>query len=217
MYNTLFTFFPVMAVGIFNQGLTADALLHAPELYTLGSQGQAFNLKIFWRWQLLGLVEGFACCLIPFAFYGSSFRGDVDSPQLYALGITIYTTVVLVVTTKIGLLCYNRWTWINLTACVVTIALFFSYQVIYSYTFPSSGSALGYYVRGVFQVLGKSWMFWLVVGITVSIVLLAQIILQTIKNSFMPSKLVTYQIWEKSGVLPQATELGLREEALCLE
>ena len=50
MFNTLFTSLPVLCIGMFEKDLKPMTLLAVPELYTMGQNCEAFNLKLFLIW-----------------------------------------------------------------------------------------------------------------------------------------------------------------------
>jgi phospholipid-transporting ATPase len=49
-FNVIFTFLPPLAIGIFDQFVTARMLDKYPQMYMLGQANEFFNQKKFWGW-----------------------------------------------------------------------------------------------------------------------------------------------------------------------
>lgn len=49
-FNVIFTFLPPLAIGIFDQFVSARMLDKYPQLYILGQHNEFFNQRKFWGW-----------------------------------------------------------------------------------------------------------------------------------------------------------------------
>ena len=117
-YNVIFTLLPPLAIGIFEQFVSARMLEKFPQLYRLGQERVFFNVKNFWGWVfnaiyhsivLYYLVIGVLCNEGPM----------LDSPNFNGMtggqwwsGCLLYTTVLITVLLKASLVtdAWTKWT-----------------------------------------------------------------------------------------------------------
>jgi hypothetical protein len=60
-FNVIFTFLPPLAIGIFDQFVSARMLDKYPQLYILGQQNEFFNQKKFWGWFANAIFHSLVC------------------------------------------------------------------------------------------------------------------------------------------------------------
>ncbi|CAG8457910.1 83_t:CDS:2 [Ambispora gerdemannii] len=200
-YNTLFSSLPVIVIGMFEKDLKRKTLLAFPELYSIGQTCSAFNLKQFFSWMGAAVYHAIVVLAAPFLlhsyYYGFETRRD-GSPQLYELGLQVYTAIVFVVTIKIAYLECHNWTIITHLTSFLTMLGWFLYQTLYSIMYPSSTKGGNTYdVRGTFQHVGTRPEFWVTVIITVAIALLPNYIVKIIKTMTLPTYVDIYQAKER--------------------
>ncbi|RIA85722.1 hypothetical protein C1645_361307 [Glomus cerebriforme] len=212
-YNTLFSSLPVMVIGMFEKDLNKKTLMGVPELYrTMGQLNSAFNLRIFFSWMCAGLYHAFILVMIPFCLHETIVNFEiktVGSPNIYELGMTVYTCVVFVVTFKIAYLECHNWTFITHLTSFLTLFGWFLFQTLYNYLYPKSING----VRGVFSKVVVSYEYWLVIIITVSLALIPNYLLKIVKSMVLPNDVDIYQIIEKDKKsLDQIIEEGQENE-----
>ncbi|KAJ1650120.1 drs2 neo1 protein [Dispira simplex] len=202
MYNTLFASLPVIAIGIFDQDLPASLLLRYPELYAkMGPANRMFNVVKFLRRTMFpGALHALLVIGFPLLYYGGvdilvptntqSFtetlfhmEEQLFSPQLHAVGVTVYTSMVLLVTIKLCYLDQRHITWISHGAAVLSVSAWFIWQVVYSTVYPVSNTE-GYEVYFAFQQNARNPSFWLIVLITVAIPVLGSIAIRALRIGF---------------------------------
>ncbi|RIB08829.1 hypothetical protein C2G38_2251772 [Gigaspora rosea] len=199
-YNTLFSSLPVMVIGMFEKDLNYKTLLGVPELYTQGQRNAAFNLKIFSSWMTDAIAHAIIIVMIPFFLHGIIYKYEFrsfGSPQLYELGLTVYTCVVFVVTFKIAYVECHNWTTLTHVTSFLTLFGWFLYQTIYSFVYPIDQATATYDVRGVFQRDGIKSAFWITVILTTFIALIPNILAKVGKNVFNFTDVDKYQAIEK--------------------
>ncbi|KAK9762186.1 drs2 neo1 protein [Basidiobolus ranarum] len=183
---------------MFEKDLNAETLLRFPSLYKTGQNNEMFNLKVFWIWMINGVIQSVWITYIPLITQGALSRGDVeDSPQLYFLGVIVYTAVVLVVTIKLSLLESHNWTWITAFATIGTIGLWFIWQLAFSLIYKPQDATNGYEVYGVFQAMVGHADFWGALVLVVVAALVPRVTLIVLKRSFWPTEVDKFQEWEK--------------------
>ncbi|KAF0532010.1 phospholipid-translocating P-type ATPase [Gigaspora margarita] len=199
-YNTLFSSLPVMAIGIFEKDLNYDTLMTFPRLYKTGQENSEFNVKVFFSWMFGAIYHAIALSSVPILihgyFHGYEIRAG-GSPQIFELGLVIYTCVVFVVTIHISYLQSHNWTIFSHFTSLLMIFGWFAYQIMYSYAYPIESKTAIYDVRGVFQKVGGRFNFWCVVLLAVSLALIPHYFLKTFVNFFEPTVVEFYQEAEK--------------------
>ncbi|CAJ0903629.1 5112_t:CDS:2, partial [Entrophospora sp. SA101] len=171
-YNTLFSSLPVLVIGIFEKDLNQETLLGFPQLYTIGQ------------------------LLIPFFLHGRDVRGT-GSPQLYELGLIVYTCVVFVVTIKIAYLECHNWTIITHITSFITIFGWFLYQTVYSYIYPNNFHSTPYEVNGVFRKVSVRTEFWTTVSLIIFFAIVPIMVVKVFKSIILPTDVDIYQEIEK--------------------
>jgi phospholipid-translocating ATPase len=200
-YNTLFSSLPVIVIGMYEKDLNMKTLLGVPELYRLGQRDGGFNLKLFFSWMGAGIFHAFIIVGIPFLAHGlwdGQELGIFGTPQLYELGMTVYSCVVFVVTIKIAYLECHNWSIITHITSILTLIGWYLYQTIYSFLYPKSGE---YYVNGTFQRVGGKSEYWTTVILTVSCAMLPNLFVKLVKNIISPTDVDIYQEIEKDKKL----------------
>ncbi|CAJ0863299.1 14311_t:CDS:2 [Entrophospora sp. SA101] len=195
-YNTLFSSLPVLVIGIFEKDLNQETLLGFPQLYTIGQRNGAFNLKLFFSWMCGAIYNAFVIVLIPFFLHGRDVRGT-GSPQLYELGLIVYTCVVFVVTIKIAYLECHNWTIITHITSFITIFGWFLYQTVYSYIYPNNFHSTPYEVNGVFRKVSVRTEFWTTVSLIIFFAIVPIMVVKVFKSIILPTDVDIYQEIEK--------------------
>ncbi|CAI2181192.1 19540_t:CDS:2 [Funneliformis geosporum] len=198
-YNTLFSSLPVIVIGMFEKDLNMKTLLGVPVLYQLGQRDGAFNLKLFFSWIGAGIFNAIVVVGIPViihGYWGGSELRAFGSPQLYELGMIVYSCIVFVVTIKIAYLECHNWTWMTHVTSILTLIGWFAYQTIYSFLYPKATGEV-YDVNGTFQRVGSKSEYWITVMLTVSIALLPNLLVKVVKSVILPTDVDIYQEIEK--------------------
>ncbi|XP_073147923.1 putative phospholipid-transporting ATPase 9 [Henckelia pumila] len=104
LYNVFFTSLPVIAMGVFDQDVSARFCLKFPLLYQEGVQ----NLLFTWRRIIGWMLNGVCSALIIFFFCKESlslpaFKKNGKIAEYQSLGATMYTCVVWVVNCQMAL------------------------------------------------------------------------------------------------------------------
>ncbi|KAJ2778255.1 hypothetical protein H4R18_004702 [Coemansia javaensis] len=160
-YNTLFTFLPPMAVGIFDQDLQPATLLDFPELYRdMGPRCRLLSVPQFIRrvWAV-GTAHAALGILLPLVAALPLGYGGTTSDQ-FTLGVCVFGTVVATVVVKTAYLDMRRWTLPAHLSVVLMLALWIGYNGLLSHVY-SMGVGNGFFGRGVFVRLMAGAAFWM--------------------------------------------------------
>ncbi|XP_031276824.1 putative phospholipid-transporting ATPase 9 [Pistacia vera] len=104
LYNVFFTSLPVIALGVFDQDVTARLCLRFPLLYQEGIQNVLFSWTRILGWAFNGVLSAiiiFFFCIR--AMEQQAFRKGGEVAGLEILGATMYTCVVWVVNCQMAL------------------------------------------------------------------------------------------------------------------
>eukprot|EP00817_Percolomonadidae_sp_ATCC50343_P006674 CAMPEP_0117423110 /NCGR_PEP_ID=MMETSP0758-20121206/3812_1 /TAXON_ID=63605 /ORGANISM="Percolomonas cosmopolitus, Strain AE-1 (ATCC 50343)" /LENGTH=1403 /DNA_ID=CAMNT_0005206127 /DNA_START=14 /DNA_END=4225 /DNA_ORIENTATION=+ len=142
-YNVFFTFLPIMALGIWDRDISREKVYMFPQLYARGQQNVYFNFWNFLGWVLNAVWHSAVCFFIPMLclyfpnIYGGLYAGS--NPDMYSLGLAIYTSVLLTVTLKahLEMSSYSFW---QIASSLISLALWwlfiFAYGSFY-YIYPN--------------------------------------------------------------------------------
>ncbi|KAJ1455002.1 hypothetical protein M885DRAFT_464687 [Pelagophyceae sp. CCMP2097] len=142
VYAVLYTAFPIILVGIFDQDVDEATALSAPELYQDAVRDAHFDRFIFGAWIVEGFAEAFLAVLIPALMVDASLSaGDADgSASVYELGAVAWTIIVVIANTKLMLNQY-RFTKLDVVVYAFSIGAWFAVGTVYGLLPPSSVSA----------------------------------------------------------------------------
>ncbi|XP_077244046.1 putative phospholipid-transporting ATPase 9 [Tasmannia lanceolata] len=104
LYNVFFTSAPVLALGIFDQDVSARFCLKFPLLYQEGIQNVLFSWRRILSWMFNGVISSiiiFFFCTT--AFQHQAFREGGQVVEMEILGATLYSCVVWVVNCQMAL------------------------------------------------------------------------------------------------------------------
>ncbi|GER29832.1 ATPase E1-E2 type family protein / haloaciddehalogenase-like hydrolase family protein [Striga asiatica] len=104
LYNIFFTSLPVIAMGVFDQDVSARFCLKYPMLYQEGVQNLLFSWRRIIGWMLNGIISAliiFFFCVRALGLHAFNRAGKV--PEYQILGATMYTCLVWVVNCQMAL------------------------------------------------------------------------------------------------------------------
>jgi len=182
-WNSFWTIAPVIAIGIFDRIVDADALMALPELYNFGRKGHWFGLKWFTIYMLDAVVQSaIIFFLIFYTYYTTSARADGFDVFHYEFSTTMVFSAVIVANLFNGLNT-NVWTWWVFFAVTIGIILLLLFTAIYSAISP------GWFVTVVWgnnSFLWPSAYFWLCLPLTVCLALAPRYLAKAWKFGFAP-------------------------------
>ncbi|XP_059451460.1 probable phospholipid-transporting ATPase 8 [Corylus avellana] len=158
-FNVFFTSLPVIALGVFDQDVSARLCVKYPYLYIEGVQNLLFSWPRILGWMFNGVISS----VIIFFFTTKSminqaFRRDGQVVDFEVLGVTMYTCVVWAVNCQMAL-SINYFTWIQHLFIWGSIAFWYMFLVIYG-SLPPNLSTTAY--RVFTEACASSSLYWLV-------------------------------------------------------
>ncbi|XP_054822485.1 putative phospholipid-transporting ATPase 9 [Prosopis cineraria] len=184
LYNVFFTSLPVIALGVFDQDVSAELCLKFPLLYQEGVQNILFSWTRILGWQFNGAV----CATLIFFFCISAletqaFRKAGEVVGLEILGATMYTCVVWVVNCQMAL-SINYFTFIQHIFIWGSILFWYIFLLAYGAMDPTI-STTAYKV--FIEACAPAPSYWLVTLLVLVTCLIPYFVCASIKMRFAPS------------------------------
>nr|POE89624.1 putative phospholipid-transporting atpase 8 [Quercus suber] len=196
-YNVFFTSLPVIALGVFDQDVSATLCLKYPFLYLEGLE----NILFSWPRILAWMFNGFLTSIIIFflttkSMIKQAFRRDGQVVDYEVLGVTMYSCVVWAVNCQMAI-SVNYFTWIHHFFIWGSIAFWYIFLVIYGYL-PPEMSTTAY--RAFVEECAPSVLYWLVTLLAVICTLLPYFSFRAFQTRFKPMYHDTIQRREYEGL-----------------
>lgn len=183
LYNVFFTSLPVIALGVFDQDVSAQFCIQFPLLYQEGVQNVLFSWPRILGWAFNGVLSStiifFFCAL---AMEHQAFRKGGEVVGLEILGATMYTCVVWVVNTQMAL-SIHYFTYIQHLFIWGGIALWYIFLLAYGAMDPNiSTSAYKVFV----EACAPAPSFWLLTLLVLGATLLPYFTFSALQMRFYP-------------------------------
>ncbi|KAI3452434.1 hypothetical protein Pfo_009098 [Paulownia fortunei] len=182
-YNVFFTSLPVIALGVFDQDVSARLCMKYPTLYQEGVHDILFSWPRILGWMLNGIISS----MIIFFFTTNSvlhqaFRGDGRVVDFEVLGVMMYTCVVWTVNCQMAV-SINYFTWIQHFFIWGSIAFWYAFLVMYGAVSPII-STTAYQV--LVDACAPSPFYWLGTLLVVVSTLLPYFLYRAFQTEFNP-------------------------------
>ncbi|XAR51264.1 Phospholipid-translocating ATPase [Bertholletia excelsa] len=182
-YNVFFTSLPVIALGVFDQDVSARFCLKFPVLYKEGMQNVLFSWTRILSWASNGALSAtFIFFLCIFSMEHQAFRKGGEVVGLEILGTTMYTCVVVVVNCQMAL-SINYFTYIQHLFIWGSIIFWYLFLLAYGAMDPDI-STTAFMVFA--EACAPSPSFWLVTLLVLVSALLPAFTYSAIQIRFFP-------------------------------
>ncbi|GMM32372.1 aminophospholipid-translocating P4-type ATPase [Martiniozyma asiatica (nom. inval.)] len=184
LYNVFFVALPPFVIGVFDQYISANSLLQYPKIYTLGQNGNFFNVTIFWSWAVNGFYHSAVIylCIINIYKYGNELPNGLIADH-WVVGVTIYTVCLLTSLGKAALVS-TQWTKFTLVAIPGSFILWLIVFPIYAAIAPRVNVSKEYY--GIVAHVYGSGIFWFTVIAVPSVCLMRDLFWKVYKRTWTP-------------------------------
>lgn len=183
LYNVLFTSLPAIALGVFDQDVSARYCLKFPLLYQEGVQNILFTWLRILSWMFNGMCSGiivFFFCKNALSY--QAFNEDGKPAGLAIFGSTMYTCVVWVVNCQMALF-ISYFTLIQHIVIWGGIAFWYIFMLIYGAINPKL-STIAYQV--FVETLAPTPKYWLVTIFVVVSALVPYLTYASLQMRFLP-------------------------------
>ncbi|KAI7861361.1 hypothetical protein BDF14DRAFT_1904539 [Spinellus fusiger] len=185
-FNVIFTFLPPLAIGIFDQFVSARMLDKYPQMYMLGQTNEFFNQKKFWGWFLNAVYHSLILFFMGVAAFKDDgvFRDGVVGGQWWA-GATMFTAVLGCILWK-GALVTDIWTKYTAVAIAGSMIIWFIYLPVVAYIGPAISVNVFPEYYGMLPMLWGNGNFWFFIVMVPLICNLRDIIWKYAKRMYRP-------------------------------
>ncbi|KAJ3235827.1 hypothetical protein HDU81_011406 [Chytriomyces hyalinus] len=131
-FNTLFTLFPTMFIGFYEQDLNANICLQVPQIYRKGMKQTVFNIERYWVYMFDALWQS----IIAYFFvrdmydgrtaYMSGYAGDHES-----MG-TMISFICIICTNLHAVINTTNWTYLTFFGLFASYAVWLFYVISYA-------------------------------------------------------------------------------------
>ncbi|KAJ4831513.1 putative phospholipid-transporting ATPase 8 [Turnera subulata] len=199
-YNVFFTSLPVIALGVFDQDVSARLCLKYPLLYQEGVQNILFSWPRILGWMCNGVLSSIIIFFFAInSMINQAIRRDGQVADYEILGATMYTCVVWVVNCQMAL-SINYFTWIQHFFIWGSIAFWYIFLVIYG-SLPPQVSTTAYMV--FVESLAPSPLFWVDTLLVVFSTLLPYFSYRAFQSRFRPMYHDVIQLRRSEGSEPE--------------
>ncbi|PWA58209.1 ATPase E1-E2 type family protein / haloacid dehalogenase-like hydrolase family protein [Artemisia annua] len=184
LYNVFFTSLPAIALGVFDQDVSARFCLKFPLLYQEGVQNTLFRWRRIFGWMLNGLVSGiiiFFLCIR--ALDPESYRKNGKTAGMEVVGATVYTCIVWVVNCQMAL-AVSYFTLIQHVFIWGGIILWYLFLLAYG-AMPTTISTTAYKV--FLETLAPAPSYWFVTIFVVMAALIPYFSYKAVQMRFFPA------------------------------
>ncbi|CAN6482790.1 unnamed protein product [Victoria cruziana] len=182
-YNVFFTSLPVVALGVFDQDVSARLCLQYPLLYQQGVQNVLFSWRRIFCWMLNGVYSA----AVVFFFTTSAlqiqaFRKGGELASRDVLGTTMYTCIVWIVNCQMAL-AVSYFTWIHHLFVWGSIAFWYLFLLIYGSITPTfSTTAYKIFI----EACGPAPSYWVITFFVATCALIPYVVYSAIQMKFFP-------------------------------
>ncbi|KAK7275141.1 hypothetical protein RIF29_16249 [Crotalaria pallida] len=183
LYNVFFSSLPVIALGVYDQDVSARYCLKFPMLYQEGVQNVLFSWRRILSWMLNGFISAiiiFFFCTKAMEIQAFDYEGRTAGRDI--LGATMYTSVVWVVNLQMAL-AVTYFTLIQHIFLWGSIAFWYLFLIIYG-AMPPSFSTNAYDV--FLETLAPAPSYWIVTLFVVISTLIPYFAYSAIQMQFFP-------------------------------
>ncbi|CAN8238897.1 unnamed protein product [Cochlearia groenlandica] len=183
LFNVFFSSLPVIALGVFDQDVSARYCLKFPLLYQEGVQNVLFSWRRILGWMFNGFYSSviiFYLCKISLESQAFNHEGKTAGREI--LGGTMYTCIVWVVNLQMAL-SISYFTLIQHIVIWGTIVVWYSFIAVYG-ELPSRISTGAY--RVFVEALAPSLSYWVITLVVVVSTLMPYFVYSSIQMRFFP-------------------------------
>eukprot|EP00002_Diphylleia_rotans_P034571 TRINITY_DN743_c0_g1_i4.p1 TRINITY_DN743_c0_g1~~TRINITY_DN743_c0_g1_i4.p1 ORF type:complete len:1152 (-),score=276.77 TRINITY_DN743_c0_g1_i4:216-3671(-) len=185
LYNVFFTSLPIIVLGALDRDVSEKRIAENPQLYKTGHSNYYFNTSVFWGWCLNGIGHSLVIFIFILFAYNESFPSQDGHPaDIWMLGTTIYSCVVILVNLKLALEVAS-WTYIHHIIIWGTVSFWIFYLGIYGLFYPNF--PVGAELSGIGSILYGTPNFYLASFLALAVSLSRDIVYKYLNRTYRPT------------------------------
>ncbi|KAI8879959.1 phospholipid-translocating P-type ATPase [Backusella circina FSU 941] len=185
-FNVIFTFLPPLAIGIFDQFVTARMLDKYPQMYMLGQANEFFNQKKFWGWFGNAVFHSLILFFLGVGALSTDgvFANGTVGGQWWA-GTAVFTAVLGCILWKSALIT-DVWTKYTVIAIPGSMVVWFAFLPVVAYIGPAISVDVFPEYYGIVPQLWGNANFWLFILLVPFVCNLRDFIWKYTKRMYRP-------------------------------
>jgi phospholipid-transporting ATPase len=166
-FNVVFTSLPPLIMGIFERDLCDDVIEQDPLLLVDVSRGQDFSIRTASLWLLASIYHGFLIYWLMVATFPQDDSLNGRTSDLWTQGSFMVSCVITCVLAKNALVT-RTWTWIQLTALLLSYLSYFLFLISWTLIDPEITADWDFYWVAIVMLSDvKFWLWTLMFGVGV--------------------------------------------------
>ncbi|EFJ18058.1 hypothetical protein SELMODRAFT_113552 [Selaginella moellendorffii] len=183
LFNVFFTSLPVIALGVFEQDVSARVCLMFPTLYQQGPRNLFFSWSRILGWMANGVYSSLVTFVFAAGLYRvAAFRRGGEVAELAILGASMYTCVVWTVNAQVAL-AISYFTWIQHLVIWGSIGLWYIFLLLYGAVDPRLSTTAYMVLR---DGLGPAPVYWLTTALIPLACVLPYFLFTAFQRTFKP-------------------------------
>jgi magnesium-transporting ATPase (P-type) len=186
-YNAFFTSLHILPLLALDKDIPDEHANNYPELYHVGPARQLFNMRVFTKWVLIGVMHGAVCWLVPYSLISPEIEdiSKEDPSEFWVTSVTAFTSVIFVVCLKLIVVSQNPG---DLHSWLPTLAAFLIYFcVLFGISYSKLGNTLQPNMEGLPKLIAQETLAPAAVVIATIVALFPDVIGVAVGKIFCPS------------------------------
>ncbi|XP_015268247.1 PREDICTED: probable phospholipid-transporting ATPase VD [Gekko japonicus] len=201
LFNVLFTSVPPVIYGVLDQDISANVLLHLPELYKASQRSEPYVSSTFLINLIDAAYQSLACFFICYMTYAGS---DVD---IFSFGGPLNTSIFLIIILHL-MIESKSLNWILIGVMVGSAVLYFFFAVIFGASCLLCNPPANPY--WIMQRHLSDPRFYLVCIMSTLVALFPRYVFRVLQGSLFPTPLLKAKLLESRFVGPRKSQLHSR-------
>lgn len=101
LYNVIYSIFPIFYFSIFDREYESEFLVTNPENYIQGNKDECFNIFIFYKYLIIGFIEGFIILKSALIIFYFNSKDGYNLNNLYSFGNVVFSGIIIIVNLKV--------------------------------------------------------------------------------------------------------------------
>lgn len=199
LYNLFISSVPPIVLGALDQELPADYILAFPEIYRKGQQNTAYSFRVYISWLVTAIWQSALIFYLTYWGFGDMPVKNGQSLGMWAFGVIIFTTVILVVHTYV-LLYQSSWTKLTVSIHTVSSLSWFVLGPLFSSKAVALDGGLSPPLYFVVMRIFADPRTWMIVGLSLILSVTPDLLWKYTKRTRYPDLKMLVQELADSGI-----------------
>ncbi|KAA0160439.1 hypothetical protein FNF31_04308 [Cafeteria roenbergensis] len=209
-WNVAWTFFPILAIGIFDSDLSRQASMRYPIIYRQIFRGAAFSVRSLAWWVVQGVLYAGVVTLASYAMFEHSWvLSDGTAAGIWPTGAVVNLILVVLVSGKL-VIHMHSWCFATLGSVLLSFLLWFAFVIVYSVLYTATGLSATRDFSSVALVLMQQPLTWLGLLLLLGTALALELATHHLLRQVWPTSLAILQEWDKGLGTPESGDLVAR-------